>query len=450
MKVIIVGAGEAGFVAAETISSNHDVMVIERDEATADALRSRLSVAVLRDDGTNPKVLRKAIDSHNADIIISTLYSNSENLFVCMVAKAIKPELKTVASINNPDFMTESEITGFAGVDVIISPELVTAEKMFRLCTLKNAVEYETISSFSVDVAVFHADAESKIIGNVVMQLPQSDERTVFAIIRDGDLYTHPETMEIHPGDDICVFGSATAIAEFNLIVGIDHVARQFCILGGSTIAYNLAKLLLGGNSKHHVKIIERDADRCKFLSKEILDATVINADYLNPEIQYDEDVFKSDATVSTSSKDDTNLLICMSAKRHNAPKVVARFFATEYEDIFKYTDLQTIIGFDRVISNEIIKCTISDDTTILRMSSGGIFFTHTVSSRSKLEDRFVGDLQMPEGLCLVAIVRRGVIAYPKMDTKILDGDVAIVFSVNKRESELIKLLGNTSLPELS
>lgn len=54
MKVIIVGAGDVGFVSAETISEDHDVLVIEKDEDVAESLKSRLNVAVLREDGTNP------------------------------------------------------------------------------------------------------------------------------------------------------------------------------------------------------------------------------------------------------------------------------------------------------------------------------------------------------------------------------------------------------------
>ena len=48
MKAIIVGAGDVGFVAAETISDMNDVLVIEKDEDIADTLKGRLNVSVLR------------------------------------------------------------------------------------------------------------------------------------------------------------------------------------------------------------------------------------------------------------------------------------------------------------------------------------------------------------------------------------------------------------------
>ena len=141
---------------------------------------------------------------------------------------------------------------------------------------------------------------------------------------------------------------------------------------------------------------------------------------------------------------------MCMSAGRHNARKVISRYFMREYEDIFRYTGLQTIIGFNQVVSNEIIKCLISDELAIARMqSSDWMFFTHVVDLGSKLLNRFVGDLNMPEGLRLVAIERDEQILYPMLDTRLEEGDSVILFSNAKMESEVVRIFGKGVLPEM-
>ena len=139
MKVIIVGAGEVGRVSAETISNIHDVLVIERDELVLSVLKSRLNVSTLKADGTNPKTLKYAIENHEADMIIATLGSDSENLFLCLMAKRVKPSIITVSSVNNPDYMIDTSSQGVEGVDTIISPELITAQKMYKLCVLEKS-----------------------------------------------------------------------------------------------------------------------------------------------------------------------------------------------------------------------------------------------------------------------------------------------------------------------
>lgn len=450
MKVIIVGAGEVGFISAETISDIHDVLVIDNDEDVADTLKARLNVSILREDGTNPRVLRYAIETHGADVIVSTLSSDSDNLFVCMMAKKIKPTIRTVASVDNPDFIIGTSSEGESEIDLIISPELITAEKMYKLCTLKNIVEYERIGALDVSVGVFRVEPHHPIVGRIVMHLPLPKDCTVFAIIRNDEVYTTPETMEIHAEDYICVFGKDETLTEFNDLVGAEDFSREFCILGGSIVGMNLAKLLADDPKKRYVKIIERDPERCRQLSRVLSGVVVINADFTDPDIQTDENVFKTDVTVSTSAKDDTNLLICMSARRLNATKVVSRFFKREYEDIFKYTGLDTIIGYDRIVSNEIIKCVVSDELAITRLQIvESMFFTHEVVDSSKLNGKFVGDLNLPEGLRIVAIERGGTIVYPSLDTQIGTDDSIILFSSGTMESDLVKILGKGALPEM-
>ena len=76
-----------GFTSAETLSAVHNIMVIEHDAVKADAVKNLLNVSVLHENGTNPKVLEAAIDKHGAEIVISTLPTDDQNLFICMIAK---------------------------------------------------------------------------------------------------------------------------------------------------------------------------------------------------------------------------------------------------------------------------------------------------------------------------------------------------------------------------
>ena len=256
MKVIIVGAGEVGRVSAETIANIHDVLVIERDETVLNILKSRLNVSTLKADGTNPKTIQYAIDNHDADMIIATLGSDSANLFVCLMAKRFKPSIITVSSVNNPDYMIETSAQGVEGVDTIISPELITAQKMYKLCTLENAIDYENMANMDTSVAIFTVEPQHDIVGKVVMHLKAPADCTVFAIYREDVVHTEVETMEIHPGDRICVFGSDEALRGFNELMGVEYPARNFVILGGSIVGMNLGWLLASDNLT--VMIIER------------------------------------------------------------------------------------------------------------------------------------------------------------------------------------------------
>ena len=449
MKVIIIGAGSIGYVAAETISDMHDVLIVEDDAALADIAKNRLNVSVLHEDGTNPKTLEQAIQTHKAEVIISTLEHDDSNLFICMMAKRIKPEIRTVASITNPDYIISTTEQGVSGVDIIISPELLTAEKMYKLCVLENALDYEIMPVFKSSMAVFQVPPESNLVGKVVMFALNSIEATAFAIYRNDDLFFQVDSMEIHAGDRICIMGSENAIDEFNELLGIENISREIIILGGTIVGRHLAKLLAEDQKKRYVKIIEKNQDVCKDLFRILTGVLVVNGDFTEPNLQSSENIFRSDCLVSVTNQDDTNLLMCMSAQKYNTNKIISRYLKKEYMDIFMFTGLDTIIGFDRIVSNEIAKCVMSNDNVVMRMRNREEqFFIHDVNKQSKLIDKYFGDVVMPNGLSILGIYRDGSILYPMMDTKFIEGDRVMVFTNFTKEKDLAKVFGRKAISE--
>ena len=165
MNVIVVGAGKVGYTVAERLSrdESNNVMVIEDDPLAADKVGKSLNITLYKDTGSNPRVLREAIGTHNPDVIISTVTRDEDNLFICMMAKRFNPEIRTIASITNPDYMIATTDQGFVGVDVIVSPEIITAEKMYYLAVVENLVDFEYMGSdlelclaiFSVNTKIF-------------------------------------------------------------------------------------------------------------------------------------------------------------------------------------------------------------------------------------------------------------------------------------------------------
>ncbi len=448
MKVIIVGAGEIGRVSAETISRIHDVLVIEKDEGVSNVLKSRLNVSTLKGDGTNPKTLAYAIENHQADMILSTLNSDSNNLFVCLLAKRIKPDIRTVASITNPDFRIKTSSEGVPGVDTIISPELVSAEKMYRLCILENAIDYESVQGLGVSVATFSVKMEHEIVGKVMMHLDIPDGCTVFAIYRDNILHTDTDTLELHAGDHICVFGTDTALEEFNRLMGVEYPAKKFVILGGTIVGRNVARMLAA--DKKIVKIVDKDEAVCRDMAKNLTGVAISCADFTDPEVQINENIFTCDALMTTSHADDTNLLMSMTAQRHNAQKVITRYFTKEYEDIFEYTGIETIMGYYRIVSNEITKCIISDETALMKpRRQDSMFFICDVDSSSPLKDVYLGDLNIPDGISFIALKRKESLIYPRLDTKISEGDSIIIFTSIYCIQDLSRIIGKSSVPEV-
>lgn len=450
MNVIIVGAGGVGFIAAETLADSHDVMVVESDAELADQVKNRLNVSVLQEEGRNPKTLKYAIETHNADIIISTLEDDDSNLFICLMAKRIRPNITTVASITDPDYIIPTSGEGVEGIDTIISPELVTAEKMYKLCVLENALDYEKLNAFDTCMAVFEVKSDSPAVGKIVQDTFSLDDSSVFAVYRNEELHFQVDTMEIHAGDKICFIGSDMAVEKYNKTLGADLVIRDIVILGGTIVGGHLAKLLSEDSRKRYIRIIEKRQDRCHDLSRTLNGVVVVNGDFTEPDFQSSENIFRSDCLVSVTNQDDTNLLMCMSAQKYNTNKIVSRYLKKEYMDIFMFTGLDTVIGFDRITSNEIMKSITTDVRIVLRMrNEDEVLFVHTVDKKSKLLDQYYGDIVVPNGLRIMAIRRGDRTVFPLMDTKFEEGDKVVVFTNFTKNSDLAKIFGRAAASEL-
>lgn len=450
MNIIIVGAGEVGFATAQTISKQHDVLIIDNDKDKASDVANRLNVSVLGEDGTNPKNLLEAIRRHNPDMIISTLKKDDSNLFICLIAKRYYPDITTIASINNPDYMIETTSMGYPGVDHIISPELMVAKRLHKLTILENANDYYYIDEFDTTVCMFTVQPHHTVVGKITFALDIPKDCTIFGIYRDDELHLDIESMEIHVDDKICVLGADEAMTEFNEMLGIDERSKDIIVLGGSIVGENVVKLLSSEKERRYVKLIEKDRDVAHALSKDLTKAILINADYTDPEVQKVENVFKPHCLVCTSHSDDTNLLMCMSAAKHNTHKVVTRYFKKEYEDIFLHTGMNNIVGFHRVIANQIIRTVLKNEPTLLRLSEvNEIFFRYKVDQSATMRDKYLGDLKIPSGCRIVAIIRNDQCIFPKLTTKFLQDDMLIVFTNLVDTKPLSEMFGRGTSQEL-
>lgn len=439
MNIIIVGAGSVGYTAAEVLCSIHDILIIENNSATAENVKGLLNVSVLHEDGASPRVLESAITRHQADVIISTTGRDEENLFISMMSKRIKGTIKTIARIRNPDYLiaTSSEC-----VDQLISPELITANKIAALALLENAVDYESIESMDMELTTFEVKKDhSDIIGHVVINLNLPSETSVVAIYRGDDVILNNETTELHIGDRICVLGSPGGIAEFNAMMGVAHEANEFIIMGGGIAGERTAKIL--ESKKKYVKLFEPNVEKCRRLARAFNNVIIVNGSGVDPHLLRSENVGRADVLIAITDVDETNLLSCLMGMKLGVEKIISRYSMVEYEDIFDFTGIKTTIGHYRVVANEITKTLISDEQSILRMKrEGELFFSVNVDSRSKLCNEHLGDIRLPEGARVVCILRGEERIYPRMDSQFKLGDKVLMFTYNVKMSKLERLFG--------
>jgi len=123
LDVLIAGGGRVGFQTAAILANrDDDVTIIEQDEDVVDEIADEWVATVIRGDATNPEILTQAgVD--DADAVAALTGLTGLNLAVCMAAKEMNPDIRTVARIERE---AGEAYTRF--VDAVLFPERAGAK----------------------------------------------------------------------------------------------------------------------------------------------------------------------------------------------------------------------------------------------------------------------------------------------------------------------------------
>ncbi len=210
--VIICGWGRVGHsVAAFVKRSGGEVVVIDRDPTDDESQH-----AMVIGEATDDDVLRAA-GIERAKTIIAALDHDADNLFVCLSARALRPDIFIVARTN--DQKNEAKFLQ-AGADRVINPHEIGGSRMAALALQPHVAEFldEVLHDEGHDVAVNEVVVPngSAMEGRTLMDLRADDgRRSLIIAIRQGNgrYHTNPApTTELHGGDVIIALGSAAEL----------------------------------------------------------------------------------------------------------------------------------------------------------------------------------------------------------------------------------------------
>jgi trk system potassium uptake protein TrkA len=239
----------------------------------------------------------------------------------------------------------------------------------------------------------------------------------------------------------LCVLGSPASIIELNKTIGYARETKEVIIIGGGIIGTRIASLL--EKERKYIKIIEQNPERCKKLVRELNNVLIINANGVDPDVLRSENIGRADVVICATESDEKNLLSCLVSRDLGALKVISRYSKREYEDVFAVTGIKTIVGYHRLIANEVTKTLISDEKAIMRMRRDGeTLFSVQIREESKVKGVPVGDLQFPDGASAVCIIRDGHAVYPRLDTVIEKDDRVLLYTYETKMNRIEKLFG--------
>ncbi len=450
MKILILGAGQVGRTAAQALSREeaNEVTVVDVNEEVLRDLQDRLDVRTVAGNAALPTVL-EAAGAAEAEIIVALTSSDEVNLVACEVAFALFRTPTKIARIRAAEYASRPELfrTDGLSVDVIISPEQLVTEYVERLIQHPGTLQVLDFADGKVRLVGVRARRGGLLVGHPLRELPghlRNMELRVVAIYRDGRSIRPEGDTVIAEGDEVFFLAAHDDIrrAMAEMRQG-DTAARRVMIAGGGHIGYRLAKNLEKSNQ---VKLIERDARRARKVSELLEHAIVLHGDAADEELMIEENIDSMDVFAAVTNSEEANILSAMLAKRLGAHKVMALINKPSYTELVESGSIDIAISPQTITIGSLLAFVRRGDVVRVHALRRGAAeaieaIVNGDERSSRIVGRTVGEIRLPEGASIGAIVRGEEVIMAHHDTRVLADDHVILFLADRRHLEQVERL---------
>ena len=218
------------------------------------------------------------------------------------------------------------------------------------------------------------------------------------------------------------------------------YTTKKVMILGGGRIGYYIAKSL---EDKIEVKIIEKNEEKCQFLSKHLNKALILYGDGTDKQLLVEENIKDMDAYIAVSGNDEINIMASLLAKKLGAKKVIALVNKTEYISLAYELGIQSVLS-PRLLTASIILRYLrkGDILSLTAIAENKVEIMEILGSyRSSITNKALKDIKFPKNTVIGTIVRGGEIIIPTGEDVIKEGDKLIVFVLKESVKDVEKLL---------
>ena len=202
-RIVIVGGGHIGLFLAAQLKADHNtlsVKVIEINKERAEHIAEHLPGATIIHGSALEQSILDEANISRAEAIISVSNDDKVNILSSLLAKRSGCQRAITLLNNNTAYGT---LVASLGVDVIVNPKETTVSGILRHTRMGQICSVHSISDGKAEIMEAEAMDASPIIGKAIEDLDISDEITIAAIFRQGEVIIPNNNTIIHIGDRI-------------------------------------------------------------------------------------------------------------------------------------------------------------------------------------------------------------------------------------------------------
>ncbi|MDE0751935.1 MAG: Trk system potassium transporter TrkA [Planktomarina sp.] len=451
MKVIICGAGQVGWqIARHLASEKNDVTVVDRNPDLVRQATDTLDVQGIVGFASYPDILARA-GADDADMVIAATHSDEVNMVTCQVAHSVFNIPRKIARLRSQSYLdaiySDLYRRDHLPIDVVISPEKEVAEAALRRLQTPAAFETEFFFGGEIQMLGITLDDKCPVLNTPLKQLSDlfsTLSTVVVAIRRQGTLFVPSSGDQLFAGDSCYIFIQKHDVQRALEVFGKTTQAQdRVVIIGGGNVGFTVAKHLENRSSRIRAKVIEIDRDNAEHAAELLEKTIVLHGDGLDAEMLAEANIERSDAILTLTDDDKTNLLAAIRAKSMGCPLAICLINDPSM------VPLLHAMGIDAYVNPR--ATTVSSILRHIRHGrvrgvysigdAEGEVIEAQVMSTSTIAGQYIRDIEFPEGV-LVGAVRKGTkILKPSGSLRIEDGDHVVLFALAADVGEVERLL---------
>ncbi|MFM2481281.1 Trk system potassium transporter TrkA [Celerinatantimonas sp. YJH-8] len=442
MKIIILGAGQVGGTLAENlVGEKSDITIVDTNNERLRELQDKFDLRVVNGYGAHPDVLREA-GAQDADMLVAVTNSDETNMIACQIAYTLFNTPNKVARIRSEAILAEQDKLfrpEAIPLDHLIAPEQLVTDYISRLIDYPGALQVMNFAYGLVGLVAVKAYYGGPLVGNALSVLrdhiPNAETR-VAAIFRRGHAIRPQGTTVIEADDEVFFVAASTHIRSvMSELQRLEEPYRRIMIVGGGNIGAALAKRL---ESQYSVKLIERKLARAEHLSEVLNNTIVFCGDASDQELLNEEHIDQVDVFIAVTNDDEANIMSALLAKKMGAKKAMVLIQRTAYVELVQDGVIDVAISPQQATISALLthvrKGDIVNVYSLRRGAAEAIeAIAHGDQHTSKVVGRMVGELKLPPGTTIGAVVREDEVIIAHDDTRIEQDDHVVMFLVDKK-----------------
>lgn len=445
LRIIIVGLGQVGTHIAKVLANeNHDVSVIESNSALCQQVQESLDVQVVNGYGTDHRILEAAGINH-ADMIIAFTGFDEQNILACQMAAKYGVQQK-IARIRNTVFFENPDRFSLLdwNVDVAIQPELETAKEIVLLIKRSSATDVLEFAEGRIQLVGIRIEKDCPVLNLSMQEVSLKYPNYVFravAILRNNRTII-PAGKDVYlQRDQIYFIAAANEIPKIIQLMGkSDEKLQDIMILGGGRIGRETAHAL-ESDKNIKIKLIDSNPDKSLRLADELQRTLVIQGDGRDFDLLATEGILETDAFISLTDDEETNILTSLLAKHLGVSKTIALVNRSEYIPIMAPIGVNAAVNTNIITSNAVLRLIRRGDVVSVASLPGidAEIVEYRVCSGAKITLKPLRKINFPEGAILGSVTRGNEVLVPVGDTIFKADDQVVIFSLPQAVKEVEK-----------